>query len=174
MKRICLGAAIAGLLTMGVASASAASHHASTKASGVKTTKLSCKTTLALQVPSGATDVTAGATDGTEFGIVRCAKVGSGLQYQTFTTDDAGDVTGKFVQLFGTGELAGTYTLTPSSSDQGPPDANSFSAASWTGTLALKGSGHSKSVGKGTLVCSTQDAVHFACTEKLVVPVVTK
>jgi hypothetical protein len=173
VKRICLlGAAIAGLLIIGVGSALAATPHAS-KAAGGKSkssgTKVSCSSKISLQVPSGETDVTAGATQGTQYGTVKCGSMlGSGVQSDSFTTDDAGDLSGKFQQYFNAGSVFGTYVL--SANDQsGPPTIQSFSSASYTGTVTIKnGTGVDKGAsGKGTLNCSTADAVHFTCTEKV-------
>ena len=177
MKRICLlGAAIAGLLIIGVASALAASPHASTKAAAGKkksttpttvTTKLSCTSHLSLQVPNGETTVTQGATDGTQDGNVACpSTLGSGVEFESFTTDDAGNVSGKWQQYFNAGTVYGTYTLVPD--DNNPPTTTSFTSASYTGTVTIKnGTGvDAKAVGTGTLTCATTDSVHFTCTEK--------
>jgi hypothetical protein len=176
VKRICLlGAAIAGLLIIGVTTALASAPHAS-KAAGGKTKsskstgiKLACSSKLSLQVPGSDTDITAGATEGTEYGTVRCApQLGSGVQFQSFTTDDAGDISGKFQQYFGAGTVFGEYTLVPND-QSGPPTTTSFSAASYTGTVTIKnGSGVDRNAaGTGTLSCSTADAVQYACTEKV-------
>ena len=184
MKRICLlGAAIAGLLIIGVTSALASAPHAS-KAAGGKTKsskstgiKLACSSKLSLQVPGSDTDVTAGSTQGTEYGTVRCApQLGSGVQFQSFTTDDAGDISGKFQQYFNAGTVYGVYSLV-ANDQSGPPTTTSFSAASYTGTVTIKnGTGvDKKATGTGTMTCSTIDAVHYTCTEKvkLVLPTTT-
>ena len=70
MKRICvLGAAIAAVLIIGVASALAATSSASkggkkSKTPSTVTTKVSCASSLLLQVPAGATDVSPASQDG--------------------------------------------------------------------------------------------------------------
>ncbi len=182
MKRIwLLGAVIAGILILGVATALAAGPHASKKAGGkskstTSTTKLTCASALQLQVPAGATDVTADELTGTEGGKTACKPLGSGAEFESYTTDDSGDVSGKWQQWFNTGSMYGTFTLTPSDNNQ-PPSSTTFSQASYTGTLIIKnGTGaDAKSTGTGTLKCTTNDSVHFACTEKatLILPAPT-
>jgi hypothetical protein len=178
VKRICLlGAAIAGLFIIGVATALAAAPHASTTAAGgpkkstrptTITTPMSCTSKLSLQVATGDTSVTQGATDGTQSGSAKCGQpLGSGVEAESFTTDDAGNITGKWQQYFNTGTVFGVFTLVPN--DQGPPTTTSFSSSSYTGTITIKsGTGTDKSsTGTGTLACATTDAVHFTCTEKV-------
>jgi hypothetical protein len=170
VKRIGLvGFAIASLLIIGVATALAATPHASKKKSkpSAVTVKTSCKSSLALQVPAGATTVSQGSPDGTEWGTSRCASVGSGPAWMSFTTDDSGDQSGKFQQWFSDGTVFGTFTLVPN--DQGPPTTTTFAASSWTGKIAVSGGNgaEKQSTGAGTLACATADAVHFTCTEKL-------
>lgn len=172
MKRIgFVGFAIASLLIIGVATALAATPHASKKKSKPKpttvTVKSSCKTSLALQVPSGETAVSPGSPDGSEWGTAKCASVGSGAAWMSFTTDDAGDQTGKVQHWFSAGTVFGTFTLTPG--DQGPPTTTSFSANSWTGNIVITGGNGSMkgTTGTGTLSCATADSVHITCTEKL-------
>lgn len=174
MKRICLlGAAIAGLLIIGVASALASAPRASTNANAAKTkttktTKLSCTSSLSLQVPAADTTVTQGAADGTQYGSVKCGMpFGQGVQFETFATDGSGNIAGKFQQYFGAGSIFGTYTLVPG--DQGPPTTSTFTSSSYVGTVKVKnGTGVDKNAsGTGTLKCSSSDAVHFTCTEKL-------
>ena len=119
MKRICLlGATIAAVLIIGVASALAATSSASkggkkSKTPSTVTTKVSCVSALTLQVPAGATDVSPAAQEGTEMGSTNCASVGRGVEVQSYTTEDSGDLTGKWQAWFGTGTVFGTFTLTP-------------------------------------------------------------
>jgi hypothetical protein len=173
VKRICLlGATIAAVLIIGVASALAATSHASkggkkSKAPSPVTTKVSCASSLILQVPAGATDVSPASLEGTEMGTTNCAPVGKGVEVESFTTEDSGDITGKWQSWFKTGSVFGTFTMTPS--DNNPPTTTtSFSQASYTGTFAVtNGTGtFAKAAGTGTLACSTQDSVHFACKQK--------
>ncbi|MGZ4166289.1 MAG: hypothetical protein ACXVRM_08950 [Solirubrobacteraceae bacterium] len=179
MKRICLlGAAIAAVLILGVASAMAASSHASkggkkSKTPSTVTAKVSCASALSLQVASGDTDVTPAAQSGTQIGTVTCS-TGKGIEWEAFTTEDSGDLTGKWQAWFNTGSIFGTFTLTPD--DTSPPTTTtSFSQASYTGTFIIKnGSGaYAKATGTGTLKCSTQDSVHFSCKQagKVTLPV---
>ncbi|HWE07736.1 MAG TPA: hypothetical protein VG325_00175 [Solirubrobacteraceae bacterium] len=169
MKRICLlGAAIAGVLVLGVASALAAT----TGTSKTKTTKsapgtkVACVAALSLQVPSNDTNVTPAAQSGTEGGAVACAKLlGRGIDTMTYAMADSGDLVGKWQQWFNTGTVYGTFTLTPSSNQ--PSTSQSFSAAGYTGTYAVKGgtSTDAKAADKGTLKCATTDSVHFVCKQ---------
>ncbi|HEX3690439.1 MAG TPA: hypothetical protein VHV28_12095 [Solirubrobacteraceae bacterium] len=131
------------------------------------TVKSSCKSSLGLQVASGETTVSPGSPEGTEWGTSKCASLGSGPAWMSFTTDDAGDQTGKIQQWFSGGTVFGTFTLTPG--DQGPPTTDSFGAASWTGTVVITGGSGAETgaTGTGTLVCATPDSVHFTCTSKL-------
>jgi len=173
VKRICLlGAAIAAVFVIGVASALAATSHASkgpkkSKTPSTVTTKVSCASSLTLQVPAGATDVSPASQDGTEMGTVNCGPVGKGVELQSFTTADSGDLTGKWQAWFATGSVFGTFDLTPS--DNTPPTTTtSFTAASYTGTFIVKnGTGpYAKATGTGTITCNTQDSVHFTCKQK--------
>lgn len=165
MKRICfLGAAIAAILTIGVASALAAAPHAAKsgakKSSG---TKLQFTGSLVLQVAPGDTDVTPASETGSDAGPVSATPFGKGFATLSYTTDAAGDLTGKWQEWFSTGSVYGTFDLTPG--DNGPPTTStSFSAVSYTGTFVIKdGTGaYAKVTGKGTLSASSQDSVHFA------------
>jgi hypothetical protein len=173
VKRICLlGAAIAGLFIIGATTALASAPHAATKGTNKKTksagTKLTCSMDFSLQVPADDNTVTQGATQGDHAGTVACpAKgFGSGAESDSFTTDDAGDLVGKWQEWFNTGSVYGGYTLTPSDNNA-PPTAQSFAAASYTGTFTIKsGTGAAaKATGQGTISCTTQDSVHYACKE---------
>jgi hypothetical protein len=173
VKRICLlGATIAAVLIVGVASALAATSHASkggkkSKTPSTVTTKVSCASSLTLQVPAGAADVSPASQDGTEMGTTNCAPVGKGVELQSFTTADSGDLVGKWQAWFATGSVFGTFDLTPS--DNNPPTTTTtFSQASYSGTFMVKnGTGpFAKATGTGTLTCTTQDSVHFSCKQK--------
>jgi hypothetical protein len=173
VKRICLlGATIAAVLIIGVASALAATSSASkggkkSKTPSTVTTKVSCASSLLLQVPAGATDVSPASEEGTEMGTTTCAPVGKGVEVQSFTTEDSGDLTGKWQAWFSTGTVFGTFTLTPD--DNSPPTTTtSFSQATYTGTFIVKGGSgpFAKAAGTGTLTCATPDSVHFSCKQK--------
>jgi hypothetical protein len=173
VKRICLlGATIAAVLIIGVASALAATSSSSkggkkSKTPSTVTTKVSCASSLSLQVPAGATDVSPASQDGTEMGSTTCAPIGHGVEVESYTTADSGDLIGKWQAWFSTGTAFGTFDLTPD--DNGPPTSTtSFSQASYTGTFTVKGGAGAlaKATGTGTLTCSTQDSVHFTCKQK--------
>jgi hypothetical protein len=172
VKRICLlGATVAAVLIIGVASALAATSHASkggkkSKAPSPVTTKVSCASSLTLQVPTGAEDVSPASLDGTQMGNTNCAPVGKGVEVESFTTEDSGDVTGKWQSWFNAGSVFGTFTMTPS--DDNPPTTTSFSQVSYTGTFTVSnGTGvFAKAAGTGTLTCSTEDSIHFTCKQK--------
>jgi hypothetical protein len=166
VKRICLlGAAIAGILIIGVASALAAAPHAA-KSGGTKSsqTKLKCTSSLVLQVAPGATDVTPASETGSDAGPASCTPFGKGFATLSYGTDAAGDLTGKWQEWFATGSVFGTFDLTPS--DNAPPTTStSFSAQSLSGTFVIKsGTGaYARATGRGTLSCNSQDSVHFSC-----------
>jgi hypothetical protein len=178
VKRICLaGAAIAGLLTIGVSTAPASTTHAAVRATAGKkkttkpatvTTKVTCSLSLSDQVPSGSVTVTQGAVQGSQYGKANCGTaLGSGLQVDSFASDSGGTVSGTYQQYFKAGTVYGAYTL--ATNDTGPPTTTSFTSASFTGTITIKnGTGiDKKAVGTGTLTCLTTDSIHYACTEKL-------
>jgi len=173
VKRICLlGAAIASLFIIGATTALASAPHAVTKATKKKSkpagTKLTCSLAFSLQVPADDTTVTQGATTGNHAGAVTCPTkgVGKGVEADSFTTDDAGDLVGKWQEWFNAGGVYGDYILTPTDNN-GPPSATSFAAASYTGTFTIKnGTGvDAKATGEGTITCTTQDSVHYSCKE---------
>jgi hypothetical protein len=182
VKRICLlGTAIAAVLILGVATAMAAGSHASkggkkSKTPSTITTKVSCSSSLTLQVAPGNTDVAAASEQGSWAGPSTCSPIGRGVVWQSYTTADSGDLSGNWQAWFNTGSVFGTFTLTPD--DNGPPPTStSFSQASYTGTFVVKsGSGaFAKATGTGTLKCSSQDSVHFACKQngKVILPAPT-
>jgi hypothetical protein len=177
LKRILLtGAAVAGLFTAGIttaASAAAAAPATSQKhlTTTTKTVSASatCKVSLTTAAPTGSIDITAGGDSGSQFGKQACGTpLGAGLSHATFALDDAGDLSGSIQHWFPTGQVFGTYTMAPGAAS-GPPTATSFGQASYDGTVTIKGgTGALKgATGTGTISCSTNDAVHYSCTEKL-------
>ncbi len=179
MKRICLlGAAIAAVLVLGVATAMAASSHASkggnkSKTPSTVTAKVSCASSLAIQVAPGDTDVTPASLQGSWMGASTCTGIGRGVVSESYTTADSGDLSGKWQAWFNTGSVFGTFTLTPD--DNAPPTTTtSFSQASFTGAFIIKGGtgAYARATGTGTLKCSTQNSVHFSCKQagKVVLP----
>jgi hypothetical protein len=177
VKRIFLvGAAVAGLLVAGVATAPASTIHSANKpASNAKkpsakpiTLRLTCAIKLATQIPSNDVTVTQGSASGTQFGTVGCGSpLDRGAEKDSFTLSDAGDLSGPYQQWFNTGSVFGKYSLAPN--DNGPPTPTSFAAASYTGKITVSnGTGAFKgAAGTGTLTCSTSDSAHYTCTEKL-------
>lgn len=153
-----------------------AAKKSTSKKKSTKYTKISCQLSLSVQVPSGDVDVTQGSTDGTEYGSTACGTpLGKGVESLSFTTDAGGDLLGNWQQYFKAGTVYGAYDLTPVST--GPTTPSTFTAASYSGTVTLKaGTGTDKGdTGTGTLTCSTQDVIHYSCTErlKLIVPATT-
>jgi hypothetical protein len=172
VKRICLlGTAIAAVLILGVATAMAASSHASkggkkSKTPSTVTTKVSCTSSPVIQVAPGATDLTPAAQEGSWMGPITCPGIGHGVVSESYTTADSGDLVGKWQAWFNTGTVFGTFDLTPDDNGQ-PPSSTSFSQASFTGTFIIKnGTGaYAKATGTGTLKCASQDSVHFSCKQ---------
>lgn len=184
MKRICLmGAAVAGLCTIGVTSAALAATPATTPTKNVRlsaakvtlktvtktaTATLSCPLVLITQISGTGAAVAQGATTGTQYGTAPCAKRLSGVTRDRFTSDDAGDLLGPFQQWFNGGTIYGKFMLTPSA-PSGPPTSFSFATQSYSGTITITGGrgGFIGTTGKGTLSCTTTDAAHYDCAEKL-------
>ena len=184
MKRLCLlGMAMAGLLSAGITTAATAK----TSTGGKKpaklspkpvTTKVSCKLTLVTQPPANDISIVPGTT-GSQFGTARCAgPVGPGVENDTYSTADSGNVTAPYTLWVKGGTLTGTYKLIPTGGGQPSAGNNTFGAQSYAGTLAVTGgSGAWKgATGKAKLICATADGVHLKCTESLTVttPPVTK
>jgi len=175
VRRIHLAAiAATGLLTAGLvtipASASTTAHKPpKTKSKVVAiTTKLSCHLSLATDIPAGDVTVPQGAASGHQSGAASCgAPLLRGVETNSFTANTAGDLAGTYSQWFKAGTVSGTYALTPQST--GPPSPTSFAAISYTGKISVTGGSGllRRAVGAGTLSCSSPDAAHFACTERL-------
>jgi len=160
-----VGAAVAACsLAFGAAGSTAASKGKSKS----KTINVTCKLTMTVQVPPGADSVTAPEPNGAEYGTAACGKpLGGGVYADGFTLQDTGDLTGSFKQYAGLGSVRGTYDIAQTSSS-GPPTAYSFGNGDYSGTLKIKGGSgiFANAKGKGTLVCSTVDSIHYACVEK--------
>jgi hypothetical protein len=166
VRRISLVAAgiMVALLTTGVAEVAAKTH---VKAKG-KTTKVTCTLTLTAAVPAGDTVVTPGDPQGTQFGFVGCGKgFGQGVQTDPFAQLPSGGVAGSYKQYFGTGSLHGAYDLSVTS--QSAPTTTTFTAIGYAGTVTVTGGtgAYAGVKGKGTLGCSSPDAIHTSCTEHL-------
>jgi hypothetical protein len=123
---------------------------------------------MSVQIPTGATAVTAGAVQGTYAGHAGCgAPLWSGVASSPFTIDASGDVNATFKEYLATGTLSGAYSL--AITDQSPPTQTTFAATSYAGTVTVTGgSGVYRGVtGAGTLTCTTPDSIHLSCKEKL-------
>jgi hypothetical protein len=166
LRRICLvGAGVLGTLVFSVSMASAAKTH---KAPKVKPTKVSCKLAMAVAIPDGDTTLALPAESGNMLGSASCGNLlGSGVENAAFALQDTGDLTGKIKLYFGTGTIKGTFDLSPGDSQM--PTPGSFQTQDYTGTAVVAGgTGAYKGVtGTATLVCTSSDSVHLACTEKL-------
>jgi hypothetical protein len=153
-----------GLLAVGVTQAVAAKTKAKPKAKAVK---VSCKASVGTMPAAGDDSVIPPVQEGSQYGAVHCAKLwGSGIQADSFTLLDSGDLQGKYSQYFGTGTVHGTFALT--AEDTGPPSSTTtFASVSYTGTVDVTGGTGAlkKASGKGTLACASTDGVHFGCTE---------
>jgi hypothetical protein len=181
VKRLCLlGMAMAGLLSAGISTtATAKTPTAGKRAAKVKpapkpkpvTTKVSCKLTLVLQPAANNVSIVPD-TSGSQSGSAKCpGPLGGGVQTDTFSTDDGGDVTGPYTQWFKGGTLAGQYKLIPTGGGQPSAGNNSFGAQSYSGSLIVaSGTGAWRgATGKAKLTCATADGVHLVCTESLTV-----
>lgn len=189
MKRICLmGAAMAGLFTVGITTASSAvAKPAQTKTQLVTVTEtklkpktthstVSCKPKIRVQVPAGSTEIIQGSETGDIVGSSACGKaLGSGMTRFSYSQDASGDLSGPFQQWFNAGSVFGQVSLSPAEAS-GPPTTTTFAQQSYAGTITLKGAtGYLRgTTGKGTLKCTTQDAIHFTCTETLKLTQTTK
>jgi hypothetical protein len=172
LRRICLVGAViaAGSLAVGVVTAPAAATKAAAKTkTTVKATAVTCSSNVTTAIPAGDTQVIAPVSDGTQYGAVRCNKgLGSGVQTDTFTTLDTGNLQGLYKLYLNTGTVHGKFNLTPA---EGPPlTTGTFQSAFYTGTLTVTGGTgaylHVKSKGIGTLTCSSPDDVHLSCSDK--------
>jgi hypothetical protein len=168
VKRLCLlGMAMAGLLFAGISTAATAKPAPKPKP---VTTKLSCQLTLVLQPTAKVTTIVPGTGSGSQSGTAKCSgPLGGGVETDTFTTNDAGDVTAPYTQWFKGGTLKGQSTLNPTSGGQPSAGNNSFGAQSYSGTLVVSGgTGAWKgATGKAKLTGSTADGVHLKITESL-------
>lgn len=164
-RRICIvGTVISAVpLVVGVAIAPAAKTKAVAKP---KRTAVTCSSSVTTQIPDGATAVIPPVSQGTQYGTVRCGKLGPGLEADAFTVPDSGNVQGQFAQYFAAGSVHGKFDLTP---QEGPPlTTTTFQGATYTGTFTVSGGTgiYARITGKGTLTCSSPDTLHLSCTER--------
>lgn len=160
MRRTRLAAALAGVLALCAAATSLAT--AAAKPAAIKPV---CYLALTVQIPKGETAINPGDTSGANTGTVKCGKLlGAGLAQLSYTIPASGNLVGTAKQYFALGSMRASYVLVPDETD-----SNSFSTASYTGTLKLKGGTGAYQLVKGTgkLKCTTQDSVHLSCVEHL-------
>lgn len=131
-------------------------------------TAVKCKSAVTAQIPSGATALIPPISQGTQYGGVRCGTpFGSGVQRDSLTLLDSGDVKGSYTLYLGAGTVHGKYDLTPG---EGPPlSTATFQTVTYTGKLNVVGGtgGFTGAKGKGKLTCSSPDGLHLSCADKL-------
>ena len=100
---------------------------------------------------------------GSEYGTAQCAKLGTGVQGDSFTVPDSGNTEAKFTWYLRTGTVSGKYELTPQEGTL------NFLNVTYDGTLTVTGwHRHLHGIkGSGTMTCASQDGIHTSCTDKL-------
>jgi hypothetical protein len=167
-RRICVvGAAIiAGSLAVAVVLAPAANSKTRIKRNQAGSpVSVICYSAVTSAAPWGSSAPDPAADSGSQFGWVRCGHpFGTSLQWDSFTVDSAGDVSGAFSRYLNAGMLHGTYQLTSQEGDFG-----TFTNGNFTGALTITGgTGTMTGVkGTGTSTCFTPDGVHLNCKEQL-------
>jgi hypothetical protein len=179
-RSVLIGTAVAGLFTTGITAAASAatpktkSVYVTVTESKTKTEMKSvavnatCKLALTTVIPGGTNAVLPGSQSGTNAGSTSCQGLGAGISRQSFSLNTSGDLTGKIQHWFGAGTVFGTYTLSPSA-PSGPPTSTNFGQAAYSGTVKITGGGGGLKGTTGTakLSCTTNDSVHYSCTEAL-------
>lgn len=153
----------AASLIAGASIASAAS------SSTPKAVTLKCQVSLTTVAPSGSQVVDVPPSGGTQYGPAKCTpRLGRGIQSDSFTIPDSGDMVGSYTQYLSTGTVRGKFDLSPLPG--APPSTASFQSQSWSGTVTVTGGTgpYAKATGKkGALSCTSPDSVHLRCTEKV-------
>lgn len=160
MRRTRLAAALAAVLAVGVVATSVAT--AAKHSAAVKPT---CFMALSAQIQPGETAINPADTSGANTGSIKCGKLlGAGLAQLSFTMPASGNLVGAAQEYFALGSMHGKYVLVPDD-----PTSDSFSAASYTGTMTIKGGTGAFQMAKGTgkLKCTTTDSIHLSCVEHL-------
>ena len=173
MKRkwLVVAAMAVGLLVIGATSALGAKPAATSKPVKFKVT---CKSSVGDVPAAGDDSVVPPVDQGWQYGAVRCGKVfGGGIAANSFKLLDSGDLQGSWTQYFSVGTIHGKFSLTPA--DTGPPSSpTTFANVSYAGTATVDGGtgAYKKVTGKGTMKCSSDDGVHFTCSDtvKVVMP----
>ncbi len=170
-RRICLvGAALAACsLTAGLAIDSVAGAKTVKASAKPVTFTVTCTTYVTTLIPSGQTELTPPAQQGTDYGSVRCngTRLPGGVQWDTWSIPARGATGGTFRQYFNAGTIHGTFDLTPGEAP--PPTQANLAAESYTGTITVdRGSGIYRGItGSGTEVCGTPDDIHTGCFVEL-------
>lgn len=132
---------------------------------------LRCTMSLTTEPPGGSNIVPQPPDGGSQYGPVRCPKLGfgSGIAGDSFKVPDSGDSVGRYIQYFHAGSITGRFDLVPQ--EGGQVSAN-FEAQSWIGKITILGGtgvykGISAKNGTGVLKCASPDTVHLKCTEKI-------
>jgi len=167
-RRICLvGTAIAAVP---FAAAVIAISPANAASKAAKAVVLKCNISLSTAPPAGSNSVSQPPSSGNQYGAVHCppkALFGPGLEEDSFTVPDSGDMVGSYTQYFGAGSIHGTFDLSP---QPGVLSPTTFANEAWTGTVTVTGGTgvYARARGKnGTLTCTSPDTVHLTCVEKL-------
>lgn len=150
-------------LALGVAVATAASG----TGSKAKAATLTCRTSVAIEIPGGSSAITPPVPSGAEYGTATCAKpLGAGVQADHFSISaSTADTVGKLTWYFPTGSISVNFDLTPGEGSLG----GGFSSSTYTGVYKVTGgTGTLKGAsGTGTSNCASPDGVHTGCTLKL-------
>jgi hypothetical protein len=128
---------------------------------------LTCKSWVAVQVPGAGNEVVPPVPQGSEYGPLSCGKpLFFGVESDSFTVQDSGDITGTTAWYLDAGTVRMTYDLTP-----GAEDGFSFNTSNYTGKLLIKGgTGKEKGItGSGTSNCTSTDGVHLNCTDTVTI-----
>lgn len=171
-RRICLvGATLAaGSLMAGMAIDSAATAKVVKKKSQTPVVvTVTCSTAVTTEIPAGETQFTPPATQGTDYGTVKCGgrRFPQGVQSDTWTVPDSGDTVGSYRQYFNQGTIHGGFDLTPTESQT--PTQDNIAATDYTGTVTVTGGTgvYTGVKGTGTSTCSSPDDIHLRCLVKL-------
>ncbi len=166
-RRICLvGTALAAApfaAGIGIAPANAAG-------TAAKAVVLKCHISLNTAPPSDSNSVSQPPAAGAQYGAIHCPPAGTfgpGLEADSFTVPDSGDMVGNYIQYFSAGSIHGKFDLTP---QPGVLSPTSFENESWVGKVTVTGGtgAYAGARGKsGTLTCTSPDTVHLTCTEKV-------
>jgi hypothetical protein len=162
---VVVAAIIAASLAVAVVLAPAANSKNRIKRNGTAgAVSVICNSAVTTAAPWGSSASDPSADSGTQFGWARCGKpAGTSLQWNSFTVDDAGDVSGQYSRYTKNGLIHGTFQLTSQEGSFG-----TFTNANYTGTMTVTGGtgAFAGVTGSGTSTCFTPDGVHLNCHEQ--------